>query len=494
MRLFSLMVFLLVTICVNAQQLVLPGDHPDPSVVKIGNEYWATGTTSNWFPAFPLYHSTDLIHWKSAGHVFTGKPDWVDYYMWAPEITCENGKVYLYYTARKKGGNLCIAAAVADKPEGPYRDLGPLVCQDDGSIDAFPMRDENGKLYVIWKEDGNSLGKPTPIWAAELKEDRTGVTGEKHELFRADVPWEHGLVEGVSIIKNKNYFYAFYAGAGCCGRACSYGTGVARAKNLLGPWEKYPGNPILTDNADWKCQGHGTPVEKNGRYYFLYHAYRADSRPFTGRQGVLNEFKFTSDDWVQFSNTKNEKPNVTKKDIVDNFSGPILDQRWHWSIFKNIQYTVADNTLKLQAMFSTGNAYVGQTVLTKNYEAQITLLKSSSAKAGLALIGDDNNMLYALVDNDKIRLVQLKKGKESVFAEKQIDVSSSLIVKVKVTNNTEATFMYSADGKNFKVLNDEKTADASSLPPWDRAIRVGMISKGDTTDVALFKHFVLRNQ
>lgn len=494
MRLFSLVMLLLVTISVNAQQLVLPGDHPDPSVVKIGNEYWATGTTSNWFPAFPLYHSTDLTHWKAAGHVFTSKPDWVDHYMWAPEITFENGKVYLYYTARKKGGNLCIAAAVADKPEGPFRDLGPLVCQDDGSIDAFPMRDENGKLYIIWKEDGNSIGKPTPIWAAELKEDRAAVIGEKHELFRADAPWEHGLVEGVSIIKHNNYFYAFYAGAGCCGRACSYGTGVARAKNLLGPWEKYSGNPILTDSAEWKCQGHGTPVEKNGRYYFLYHAYSADSRPYTGRQGVLNEFKFTSDDWVQFENKKNDKGSIKRQDIVDDFSKPTLDDHWHWSIFKDVQYTVGNNMLKLQAQPSLCGAYIGQTVLTKDYEAQMTLLKTSSSNGGLALIGDDGNMLYALVDHNKICVVQLKKGKENVIAEKAIDMPSSLILKVKVTNNTEATFMYSADGKNFKVVNDEITADASNLPPWDRAIRVGMISKGDAGEAALFKHFVLRNK
>jgi len=493
MRLFSLIVLLLVTICSNAQQLVLPGDHPDPSMVRIGNEYWATGTTSNWFPAFPLYHSTDLIHWKAGGHVFTKKPDWVERYMWAPEITYENGKVWMYYTARKKGGNLCVAVAVADKPQGPFQDIGPVVCQDDGSIDAFPMRDENGKLYLIWKEDGNSVGKPTPIWAAEMKEDRTALIGEKHELFRADMPWEHGLVEGVSIIKHNNYFYAFYAGAGCCGRACSYGTGVARAKNLLGPGEKYSGNPILTDNEEWKCQGHGTPVEKNGKYYFLYHAYKAESRPYTGRQGVLNEFKFTSDDWLQFLNKSDDKKGVQPKNIADNFSKPQLNDNWHWSIFKNVQYTIANNTLQLQTLPFACGGYIGQTVLTKNYEAQITLLKTSSSKGGLALIGDDENMLYACVDNDKIRLVQLKKGKENVLAEKSISMPQALIIKVKVINNTEATFMYSTGGKQFKVLNDGQTADASNLPPWDRAIRVGMISKGEAGKVAMFKQFTLKN-
>ncbi len=106
MRLFLSVILSLFILKGNAQQLVLPGDHPDPSVVKIGNEYWGVGTTSNWFPAFPIYRSNDLVNWKPAGNVFTKIPDWADYYMWAPEITYDNGKVYLYYTAHKKGGNL----------------------------------------------------------------------------------------------------------------------------------------------------------------------------------------------------------------------------------------------------------------------------------------------------------------------------------------------------------------------------------------------------
>src|SRR6476469_9297240 len=139
----------------KSQQLVLPGTHPDPSVVKIGDVYWASATSSNWFPAFPLLYSTDLVNWKQKGFIFNKMPEWADYYFWAPEITYDNGKVYVYYTAHKKNGNLCVGVASADRPEGPYTEHGPLVCQEDGSIDAFPMRDEKGKLFLIWKEDAN---------------------------------------------------------------------------------------------------------------------------------------------------------------------------------------------------------------------------------------------------------------------------------------------------------------------------------------------------
>ncbi|WP_276481712.1 glycoside hydrolase family 43 protein [Paraflavitalea pollutisoli] len=492
-RLFLPLLLLLSFFHSQSQQLVLPGDNPDPSVVKIGNEYWAAGTTSNWFPAFPLYRSTNLVNWQPAGHVFTKMPDWADYYLWAPEITYENGKVYLYYTGHKKGGNLCIAAAVADKPEGPYTDLGPLMCEADGSIDAFPMRDENGKLYMIWKEDGNSKGKPTPIWAAPMKEDRTALIGEKKELFRGDAPWERNLVEGVSIIRKNDYFYAFYAAAACCGLKCNYGTGIARAKNLLGPWEKFSGNPILTGDADWKCPGHGTPVEKNGKHYFLYHAYSNHASTYGGRQGLLNQFEFTPDGWVRFTNDKSYGKVKKIEKIADNFPGKQLSGNWHWSVFQNIQYKVANNTVQLNALSSPSGAYIGQSVLAVNYEATVTVQKNSSAQAGLALIGDDKNLVYAAVAGNALRVIQVKKGETLVLAETTLTSASNVTLKATVRNNTELSFAYSIAGAAFTTLNPQP-ADMTYLPPWDRAVRVGLVSKGDTDQAAFFQHFLLQNR
>lgn len=493
MRLLLSLFLLLPVFHLRAQQLVLPADHPDPSVVKIGNEYWAAGTTSNWFPAFTLYRSKDLVNWKASGHVFNQMPAWADYYMWAPEITYENGKVYLYYTGHKKGGSLCIAAAVADKPEGPYRDLGPLMCEADGSIDAFPMRDEQGKLYMIWKEDGNSKGKPTPIWAQEMKEDRTGLLGTKKELFRADAPWEKGLVEGVSIIKRQGYFYALYAAAGCCGKTCTYGTGVARAKNLLGPWEKFSGNPVLADNADWKCPGHGTPVEKDGRFYYLYHGYSTASGAYGGRQGLLSEFEFTTDGWLKFMDQPAPNGPVAPASITDLFAGNRLDDAWHWSVFQPVRAKVKQNSLQLQALPGNGGAYVGRSVMARHYDAQVTLQQNSTAEGGLALVGDDKNMVYASVFNNRIRLVQLKKDQQTVLMETTIPGAASLVLKVAVTDNTAARFMYSTGGGVFKTLNREPV-DIAFLPPWDRAVRIALLAKGAATQQAFFKKFIMNNR
>ncbi len=492
MRVFFAVLFLaIISLQSYAQKLVMPGDYPDPSVVKIGNRYWASATSSNWFPAYPLLVSKDLVKWEAKGYVFNQLPSWADYYFWAPEISYEKGKVYIYYTAHKRGGNLCVGVASADKPEGPYTDHGPLICQEAGSIDAFPMRDKNGKLYMIWKEDGNSVKKPTPIWAQEMNEGRTALIGEKKELFRGTEAWEGALVEGVSMIRHGEYFYAFYAAAACCGRKCNYGTGIARAKDLLGPWEKYGKNPVITHDDEWKCPGHGTPVEKNGKYFFLYHAYDTKSNVYAGRQGLLSEFKFTSDGWIDFEKDQFTPEKTSGITIKDNFNGAALNDNWQWSIFQNVSCNIRDNTLELNANPVKSGAYLGQKTFNANYKASISvLLEKSRAEAGLAAIGDDRNLIRISVFKNKIRIVQLKDDKEIVIQEREIPLAEIIHLSMEVSNGKDITFSYSTDGNSYQVLQ-EKQIDGSFLPPWDRSVRTGPVANGSVNQKAYFKNFSL---
>jgi beta-xylosidase len=477
----------------NGQQLVLRGDHADPSVVKIGDTYWASATTSNWFPAYPILQSKDLVNWKMNGYVFNQLPAWADYYFWAPEISYENGKVYIYYAAHKKGGNLCLSVASADNPEGPYTDHGPLMCQEVGSIDAFPMRDEQGKLYMIWKEDGNSVEKPTPIWVQQMNEERTALIGEKRELFRNDKGWEGNLVEGVSMIKNGGYYYAFYAAAACCGRECTYQTGVARSKFLLGPWEKYDKNPILGNDNEWKCPGHGTPVEKDGKYYFLYHAYDKNTNVYTGREGLLIEFRFTADGWIEFIKDT-AVSDVAMVSITDNFSGRTISNNWQWSVFQPVIYNQKRGNLELMAMPSPSGAYLGVKTLSGNYTSTVEVkTKRTNAASGIGAIGDDKNTVSVLYNDNVIKLVQLKEGIESEVLQKKINVRGKIYLQMQVKNGKDLTFFYSLDGKNFQQLN-ATPVDGRFLPPWDRSLRVGLIAKGETDQKVSFNKFQLHNK
>ena len=476
-----------------AQRLVLPGDHPDPSVTKIGDTYWASATTSNWAPAYPLLQSKDLVHWQKAGNVFYQLPDWADYYFWAPEITYENGKVYLYYSAHKKGGNLCVGVASADKPEGPYKDHGPLVCQPDGSIDAFPMRDETGKLYLIWKEDGNSVKQPTPIWAQELNEERTALLGEKKELFRNTAPWEGNLVEGVAIVKHGDFFYAIYAANGCCGSGCTYGVGVARAKNLLGPWEKYSRNPVLTGNEDWKCSGHGTAIEKDGRYYFLYHAYNIKSGIYVGRQGLLHEFRFTPDGWMEFVP---EPPTAadTVTTVTDAFNGTAISDIWEWSVFQNLSKKVKKGCLQLGALPAPTGAFLGTKTYGLDYDVNAVVYpKQSSAAAGMGALGDEKNTVSLLVKKGRLVAVVVKNNQATVVDSVAIPLKKKLHLQMQVRNGKDITFAYSTDGQHFSVVNS-RPIDGGFLPPWDRGVRVGLVAKGAEGQQACFDDFSLKSR
>ncbi|RYF85894.1 MAG: glycoside hydrolase [Chitinophagaceae bacterium] len=476
---------------VHAQQLVLPGDNADPSIVKIGDTYWASATTSNWMPAFPMYKSKDLVNWKLEANVFTTLPSWADYYFWAPEISYENGKVYIYYSAHKKGGNLCVGIASADKPEGPYKDHGPIVCQEVGSIDAFPMRDENGKLFLIWKEDANSVGKPTAIWIQELNEDRTKLLGQKKELFRNNESWERNLVEGVSMLKHGGYYYAFYAAAGCCGAGCTYQTGVARSKSLMGPWEKYEKNPVISNEGEWKCPGHGTPMEKDGRFYFMYHAYDTNGNIYNGRQGLIKEFRFTQDNWIEFINEPKEAKGLHKKS-EDEFSGKKLSAEWQWSVFQNVRKKITGGNLELFAMPS--GAFLAQKTYTPAYSALVEVdRKKSTASAGLALIGDEKNMIAAFVKANTVQLVQVKNGKETVLSSHPIQSEKLGHIQMEVRNGKDITFSYGHRENKLTVLN-RQPIDGAYLPPWDRALRVGVAAKGKPTQKAVFEEFEMHNQ
>jgi len=87
---------------------VICGDHPDPSIIRAGNDFWATCTSSEWGPEFPLLHSTDLVNWELTGSVFAHRPHWAVANFWAPEISEYKGHYAVYYVGRKRAGPLSL--------------------------------------------------------------------------------------------------------------------------------------------------------------------------------------------------------------------------------------------------------------------------------------------------------------------------------------------------------------------------------------------------
>jgi xylan 1,4-beta-xylosidase len=479
----------------NAQRPVIRGDFADPSVIKVGDTFYAAATSSNWAPGFPLMKSKDLQNWQQTGSIFPSLASWADFYYWAPELSYDNGKVYAYYTAHKKGGNLCVGVASADKPEGPYIDHGPLVCQEAGSIDGFPIRDENNKLHLIWKEDGNSVGKPTPIWIQEINDTKTALIGEKKELFRNDTPWEANLVEGVSIVKNNGYFYAIYAAAGCCGQGCTYATGIARSKKLMGPWEKYEKNPILTSEGDWMCPGHGTAVVHQGKNYFMYHAYNKESNKYTGRQALVRGFEFTPDNWLRFTSEYiSPKDTTSSYSFSDDFDKTNLNLQWNWSVFNKPAFELKNGRVAIHVK-DERESFIAKKIDSENYEATVEIIAGKTGSwTGIGLIGDDKNLIYVAAKSDSVGITIIKDGARKSLGTFPVTGSGKrLFLKMRVSDNTNMLFSYSRDGQRFTALTIP-IPDITYLPPWDRAVRVGLIAKGVQGDIGVFEKFSYKNE
>jgi xylan 1,4-beta-xylosidase len=493
---------------VTYENPVLPGDYPDPSVIRVGQDFYATATTSEWAPLFPILHSRDLVNWTNTGAVFQKRPDWAVGNFWAPEISHFKDTYYIYYAGRKRNGPLSIAVATAKNPQGPYIDHGPMIGQPAGSIDAFPVEDEHGKRFLIWKEDGNSRNQPTPLWIQELSEDGTKLVGQMREILRNDVAWEGRVVEGASVIRHNGYYYLFYAGNACCGRNCHYGVGAARAKELPGPWEKNPQNPVVVDNEIWKCPGHGTVVDDGkGAFYLMYHAYHVDDFVYVGRQAVLDKLEFTPDGWPTINHAKGiayESPAPLgaaaahqQFNFGDEFTTRDLKPEWQWPQNSEPRYNLSSDhqgqlTLRpdvaraedkiggVLAVKTTSGHYTAQTVLRRDHWVAGTV-------AGLCAFGDINNALGLAFDGQKLQLWRRTQKKDETILTQDLPEADRLFLKLVAREGHKMTFSTSADGQTWTQVAPETPVEGDYLPPWDRGIRIALTVGGGADAAATFE-------
>ena len=484
---------------------VIPGDHPDPSLIRVGKDYWATATSSEWGPQFPLLHSTDLVNWEQTGEVFAHRPNWAVGNFWAPEISQYKGHYFIYYVGREKNGPLAVAVATAEKPSGPYTDHGPMIAQENGSIDPVPCLDEKGQPYLVWKDDNNSVHQTTTIWAQPLNEAGIKLISQPTALIHNDADWEGALVEGPFVLRRGDWFYLFYSGSGCCGSGCNYALGVARSHSLLGPWEKNPANPILSGNGDWKCPGHGSIVaDEQGRYWLLYHAYSARSSVYTGREAMLDEVKFGANNWPTINegrgpSAKAVSPYGTAQARVDlgfadDFAGDHLQAGWQWPQNSEPAHQLRGGKLVLSGHhgYSTNAlaAVLARSTLTGDYTA-VTQIEIADlppgCSAGLSAIGDPQNAVGLSEGDGKLTLWRRERGSYTQLA--QVDAPKAKRLKLRLTAREGFQFQFaaSADGEHWISVGDG--LDSKNLPPWDRSIRVALTVTGGEHAEAHFDSF-----
>lgn len=285
----------------GSRDRVFEENFPDPHVIAVDGAFFAYATNGEG-ANLPVLRSADLRTWERVGDGMPALGSWATTgRTWAPEVlVTDDGRYVAYYTAAgTESGRQCIGRAVATDPAGPFVDdsPAPLVCQADegGSIDASPFRDEDGSLYLLWKNDGNAVGADTWLYAQPLAPDGLSLTGEPVQLLRQDAAWEGDLVEAPFLWRHTDpatgsgQLFLFFS-ANDYGSA-DYAVGYARCEGPLGPCVKGEENPILTSAGEAAGPGHNSVVEADGKAWFVYHAWAPDSigSTFPGRTMWISE-------------------------------------------------------------------------------------------------------------------------------------------------------------------------------------------------------------
>ena len=255
-------------------------DFPDPYVILVGDTYYAYATTNGSTTNIRVIRSKDLIEWEDLGDALPALPAWSVLnagYTWAPGVVQIDDQFLMYYVARDEAvDRQCIGIAVSDDPAGPFRDPDDeaFVCQTDlgGSIDAHPFRDDDGKLYLLWKNDGNCCNLEVALWIQELSPDGMNLVGEPVKLVERDQPWERPLIENPAMVRHNDKYYLFYSGNWW--ESHEYAIGYAVCETVIGPCEKPLNEPWFKYEAP--VMGPGGQMfftDLEGNLWMAYHAW-----------------------------------------------------------------------------------------------------------------------------------------------------------------------------------------------------------------------------
>ena len=298
---------------------ILTGMHPDPSICRVGGDFYLVNSTFEYFPGIPVYHSTDLIHWEQLGHVLSrpeqldlpkGAPNCIGIY--APTIRYDNGLFYCVCTnvgdhAHKHGNFFCTTKDPREGWSDPvWTDLegiDPSLYFEDGHM-YYTGTDESIYLCEIDPKTGARIGTKQYIW---------GGSGANNP-------------EGPHLYHINGMYYLMIAEGGT---ESGHMVTIARSHTITGPYESCPANPVLTNRGTAtaiKAVGHADLVEDpNGNWWAVCLCFRPLGYPFThnlGRETCLVPVTWENGWPVMGENTRvNEAMEVDRPQLPDRLSG-----------------------------------------------------------------------------------------------------------------------------------------------------------------------------
>ncbi|QGH34001.1 family 43 glycosylhydrolase [Gracilibacillus salitolerans] len=453
------------------QNPILKGFNPDPSIVRVDEDYYIATSTFEWFPGVRIHHSRDLKHWRLLTYPLTrtsqlnlkGNPSSGG--IWAPNLTYADGVFYLVYTdVKTKEGpykdchNYLVTAT---NIEGPWSD--PIFLNSSG-FDPALFHDEDGRKWLInmeWnyrKREKNFNG----ILLQEYNPKQEKLTGPISKIIEGE---EH-VLEGSNLYKKDDYYYIILADGGT---GYNHSVSVRRSKNIEGPFHQDPMLQILTarNHPDHPIQraGHGSLVEtQNGEWYMAYLCARPLSNKECplGRETAIQKCYWTNDGWLRMveggglPTSKTEAPNLREHPFKLLPEKIDFDEEQLPQYYQSLRVPVTEDWaslrdrkgfLRLYGRESLSSVHE-QSLIARSIDEYFVEIETAvefepatfMQKAGLICMFDEDDLFYLHIsyDNNLGKILQIIKHEQGNYDELledpiPIHIQSEINMKVMIS-------------------------------------------------------------
>lgn len=455
---------------------IIPGFYPDPSVCRVGEDYYLVNSSFEFFPGVPLWHSRDLLHWEQIGHVLTRDSQLplencrTSGGIYAPTIRWRDGRFYMITTNVSNGGNFFVWT---DDIRGEWSEP---VYIDQGGIDPSLFWDDDGTVYYTGTHSDESGRPGIGMFPVDLE------TGKR--LGETKIIW-YGTggkcPEGPHLYKINGWYYLMIAEGGT-----EYGhmETIARSRSVWGPYESCPHNPIVTHRnvqreVEFHAVGHADLVEApDGKWWMVCHAIRPSifMLHHTGRETMLLPVEWDENGWPVVNGNRYitaemqvegegcvRVPRSWRDDFTDRVPAP------RWAYLRNpdrSRYAFGDG-LTLRGSEATlddigAPTFLGvrQQQFALRYETRMQLSSERASAAGLTIF-HTNEHHYELLAHPaenglsvqlRRRVVDMQTLSEPVFFEN----TDTLVLRIEA-ERTKYTFLAGPDAAHLQVIGTGST-------------------------------------
>lgn len=468
---------------------IFSGDHPDPAILKDGDDYYLTFTSLDVYPGLTIWHSRDLVNWAPVSAALPRAPGSV----FAVDLVKHAGRYYIYipivplkFTPQAR---IRICVIHAESISGPWSDL--IETGIEGYIDPGHAVGEDGHRYLFLagvdrvrlSADGLSADGPIEPAYAGWQYPRDWVV----QAFS---------LEGPKVFRREDHFYLVCAQGGTSGPPTSHMVIAARSRSIQGPWENCPHNPIVhTANASepWWSRGHGSLVEgPGGGWWIVYHGYENGYRTL-GRQTLLEPIEWTPDGWFKATGGDLSKP-LSKPTagsegppmmaLSDDFAEAALGTRWR--VYRPASDAASRSRVAEGALIVPGigqgpqdcSALLGRSG-DHAYEVSVHVELEGDVEGGLLLFFDDR--LFLGMGHDGRHMTTYGGGRVSFWRE---PAPATRHLRMRIVNDCQIVTFYYGTGESgwtrhglcFEVSGYDANVveDLASLRPALFAARGGV--------------------